>query len=110
MSASNADTPHGNPPCDPHDPCASLAAFACEHCGCIAPFRRVDGGFQQRHCPDHPVMLPDGAIARGPYLQQTSTPGHWLVWLRLPTGKLDIFGLELPEACIPIDDADQGET
>ena len=110
MSASNADMPHGDRPCDPHDPCASLAAFACEQCGTIAPFRRVEGGLQQRHCPDHPAMLPDGAIARGPYLQATSTPGDWLVWSRLPTGKLDIFGLELPHACIPIDDADQGET
>ena len=110
MSAANPDTPHGDPTCDPHDPCAALAAFACEHCGGIAPFRRVEGGFQQRSCPDHPVMLPDGSIARGPYLQATNTPGHWLVWIRLPTGKLDIFGLELSQACIPIDDADQRET
>ncbi|MCO4054227.1 MAG: hypothetical protein HEQ16_09275 [Bosea sp.] len=109
MSANNKDTPYGNRPCHPHDPCASLAAFACEHCGGIALFRRVEGGFQQRHCPDHPVMLPDGAIAPGSYLQGTGTPGDWLVWTRLPTGKLDIFGLELPQACIPIDDADHAE-
>lgn len=109
MSASNTDTPHGDPPCDPRDPCAALAAFACKHCGAIAPFRRVECGFQQRHCPDHPAMLPDGAIARGSYLQAISTPGDWLVWSRLPTGKLEIFGLELPLACIPIDDADNEE-
>jgi hypothetical protein len=109
MSTNNNDTPDGDPPCDPHGPCVCLAAFACKDCGTIAPFRRVEGGFQQVHCPDHPVMLPDGAIARGPYLQATSTPRHWLVWTRLPTGKLDIFGLELPQACIPIDDADHEE-
>jgi hypothetical protein len=109
MSTNNKDTSHGDPPCDPHDPCASLAAFACKDCGTIAPFRRVEGGFQQRHCPDHPVVRPDGAMARGPYLQTTSTPGHWLVWSRLRTGNLDIFGLELPLACIPIDDADHEE-
>jgi hypothetical protein len=104
MSANNKDMQHWNPPYDPRDPCASLAAFACEHCGGIAPFRRVDGGFQQRSCPDHLGIMPDGSIARAPYLQETSTPGHWLVWSRLSTGKLDIFGLELPQACIPIDD------
>lgn len=106
MSTNNTDKPHVDPPCDPHDPCASLAAFACEHCGGITLLRRVEGGFQQQPCPDHPVMLPDGAIAPGSYLQATNTPGHWLVWSRLSTGKLDIFGLELPQACIPIDDAD----
>jgi hypothetical protein len=55
-------------------------------------------------------MLPDGSIDRGQYLQATNTPGHWLVWTRLPTGKLDIFGLELPLSCIPIDDAYHRET
>lgn len=109
MSAANADTPHGDPACDPHDPNACLAAFACKDCGTIAPFRRIEGGIQQRHCPDHPAMLPDGSIDRGQYLQATNTPGHWLVWTRLPTGKLDIFGLELPLSCIPIDDADHAE-
>jgi hypothetical protein len=54
-------------------------------------------------------MLPDGAMARGSYQQGTGTPGHWLVWSRLSTGKLDIFGLELPLPCIPIDDADHEE-
>jgi hypothetical protein len=54
-------------------------------------------------------MLPDGAIAPGSYLQETGTPRHWLVWSRLSTGKLDIFGLELPLACIPINDADHTE-
>lgn len=109
MSANNKDTPYGDRSCDPHNACASLAAFACKDCGTIAPFRRVEGGFQQRHCLDHSAMLPDGAIARRPYLQATSTPGDWLVWSRLPTGKLEIFGLELPFACIPIDDADPEE-
>jgi hypothetical protein len=106
MSANNKDTPHGDLPCDPHDPCASLATFVCEHCGGIALFCRVEGGFQQRPCPDHPALLPDGSMARGSYVQATNTPGHWLVWSRLSTCKLDIFGLELPQACIPIDDAD----
>ena len=110
MSTTNKDVSNDDQPRDQHGSCAALAAFACPHCGRIAPFRRVEGGFQQRPCPDHPVILPDGAIAKGPYLQVTSTPGHWLVWLRLPTGKLDIFGIELPLACIPINDDDNEET
>ena len=109
MNAANADIPYGDRPCDPHAPCASLAAFVCEHCGGIAPFRRVEGGFQQRPCSDHPVKLSDGSIARGPYLQATNTPGQWLVWSRLPSGKLDIFGLELLSSCIPLDDDHENE-
>lgn len=93
MSAANTETPHGDPRYDPHDPCASLATFACEHCGGITLFRRVEGGFQQQPCPDHPVMLPDGSIARGPYLQATNTPGHWLVWSRCPPASSTSLGL-----------------
>ncbi len=80
--------------------------FACPACGVVPPFRRVEGGFQQEVCPEHPPILPNGDEARGSYLQATDRPGAWLLWRMNAAGKLEIEALELAIDTIPIIEED----